>query len=245
MIGNKLVFFGIPLVDVYSVDNALELVVPLGQNPVKAAALLGGLDLLGVGGADGGDVVGVHQACLQHVHLAVGEDVLVRPDVGVEEVHAGECSLICQVVDGEHRLCAHEELASVHLQKIGNKACSPVMAVKDIRFEVYCLAQLQRGLAHKSKAEEVVAVRSEACVAVDSDSVVEDLVTYKVIDYSSDRLHTDLDLLSPIEHRDIELAHKLSAVLDLHVVCRNHYAGIMAFLNQSRRQCSDYISKSA
>ena len=92
-IGSRVVFLGID-----AVQDAHQIPRPGPQQPVQLFAVIGGLDLLGVGGAHGGDLLGVHQARLHEGALAV-ELQLVR---GVH-VHA-QGDQVLDLADGEQAL---------------------------------------------------------------------------------------------------------------------------------------------
>ena len=116
--------------------------------------------------------------------------------------------------------------------------------MQDIRLEIDGLAQLECCLAHQCESEEVVAVGCEACVSVDSLSVVEHGVAHEVVDGLFDLLHADLDLLGSVQHGNVELADQLSRVLEFRVVCGNDDSGIMAFIDQCGRKSSYNIGES-
>ena len=80
----------------------------VAQQAVQAAALLGGLDLAGVGRADRGDAAGILQARLHERQLAVVlhavrlHEVQRQPELG--ELVRREQPLVGDVVDREHRV---------------------------------------------------------------------------------------------------------------------------------------------
>ena len=62
---------GVPHAVVDAVHDAPQLVAVVAQVVLQLFAVLGGLDLPGVGAAHGGDAVGVGQAALEHVGVLI------------------------------------------------------------------------------------------------------------------------------------------------------------------------------
>ena len=81
---------GVPLSVVDAVDDAREVVLPLSEEALKAVAVLGGLDLAGVGVRDRGEPRGVKDAGLQVVDRASGEALLVELVADATEADPGE-----------------------------------------------------------------------------------------------------------------------------------------------------------
>ena len=65
---------GVPQCVVYAIEDSDEIVAAVLQDAVHAAAEFRGEDLAGIGGADGGDPVGVAQPGLQERHLLIELD---------------------------------------------------------------------------------------------------------------------------------------------------------------------------
>ncbi len=96
---------GAPVAVVDAIEDAAEPIGARGQQTLQAAAVLGGLDFPCIGGADGADPVGVHQAALDEGQLVVEFQAVQGPPVRRQfQLHQGlgrEQPLVGQVVDGE------------------------------------------------------------------------------------------------------------------------------------------------
>ena len=70
-----------------AVEDAAQLVAVVGDNPLQAVGIEGVLELVGVGGGDGGHVVGGIDSPFHQIHVSVvGQHVLVEVPV-VEPEH--------------------------------------------------------------------------------------------------------------------------------------------------------------
>ena len=106
------------------------------QHALQTKAVFGGLDLLRVLPADGGEIVGIADRALQEIHLAVelqlthGEQVprqhQQRQDLGRKQ------TLVSQIVNGEdaRRLRESRVFAIERLQQNRNQRRLPVMAMR-------------------------------------------------------------------------------------------------------------------
>ena len=108
------------------------LVRPLGEQPVEAAAELGAGDLLGVGRADGGDMVGVDDPRLEEGDAAVELDA-VEAEGGlgngeVVEPRRVELALVREIVDRHHG----RGLAAAPAQVAGGERGRPVVEMEDV-----------------------------------------------------------------------------------------------------------------
>ena len=126
-------------VGVDAVQYAREHVLPLLHEAVQPLAVVGGLDLLGVGGAHGGDPIGEHDAALHageepiELQIVRGEVALVEAQVGVEPMEVEE-PLELQIVDGVDRADPAVPLVDAVLgpKQHAQQPALPVVAVEDV-----------------------------------------------------------------------------------------------------------------
>ena len=139
---NLVVGCGVILLHVNAVEDARQVVVARAQQAVQVFAVVGGLDFLRVGGADGGDFVRVDDAGLQVVgateilQLVVREGA-VRQAQHVLHVADAKHALIAEVVDGEHRAdgVILGQALVLDAQQRRDHAGLPVMSVNHVRDE--------------------------------------------------------------------------------------------------------------
>ena len=126
----------IPDVQIDAVEYAAELVGMGAQHPVEAVAETGGLNLLGVGGADGGDPVGEHDTALEHGKVAEELQGFGGPPFGGQvqaaEFLVGKHAAVGQVVDRVHAGRGVRR----QLEQGGQQAGLPVMGVHHVGFPV-------------------------------------------------------------------------------------------------------------
>ena len=154
-------------VHVDAVQDAAQLILLLPQQGVQAIAEPGVQDLLGIGGADGGDFVGGLEGALHEVGAAVVlHDVLVpaADAAGVLQDLQAILALVGDVVDGKDGLDPVElvQMTVVQVQIHGDQGRLPVVAVDDVGGEI----QIEQGLQHRTGEEgEPLAVVVEAVQA--------------------------------------------------------------------------------
>ena len=109
--GDVLIRSGIVGIGIDAVQNAAQLILLLAQQAVQTVAEPRVEDLHGIGGADGGDLVGSLEGALHKVCAAIVlHDVLVpaADAAGIFQNVGAVLALVGNVVDGEHRLDAVE-----------------------------------------------------------------------------------------------------------------------------------------
>ncbi len=152
---------GVVGVHVDAVQDAAELVLLLAQQSVQTVAEPRVEDLLCVGGADGGDLVGSLDGALHEVGAAVVlHDMLVAAAdaAGVFQNIGAVLALIGDVVDGEDGLDAVElvQMTIVQVQVHRHQSGLPVVAVDDIGGEVDVEQGLQHGAGEEGEALAVI-----------------------------------------------------------------------------------------
>ena len=176
------ILFRVVVVHVDAVENATQMAAARAQQALEPLAVIGGLDLLGVAGADGGDLIRIDQAGLQVVRAAValelvGGEQAVAQAQGVLHVLDAEDALVLQVVDGEGRahLAVEGEVAVLDIEQRGDHAGLPVVAVDDVRLE----AQVRQRV-DDCAAEVAVALVLVAAHAVDVGAAEVVLIVHEV-----------------------------------------------------------------
>ena len=164
-LGQALVPPGVIHLGVDAVEDAAQLVAVVGDNPLQAMGIEGVLELVGVGGGDGGHVVGGIDSPFHQIHVSVvGQHVLVEVPV-VEPEHilqslAAVSALVLDVVDGEHALGVAELGDAVALlQQIdGHQGGLPVVAVEHVWMPVQPAHALHHSPGEVGEALAIVVV---------------------------------------------------------------------------------------
>ena len=100
------------MLHVDAVQDAGELVIVVRNDALQTVGVKGVLQFLGVGGGDGGDIIGGVDGALDQVHVpVVGEHIfseiaLIQPQHVPQDIPV-ELSLVLDVVDGEHAPGVH------------------------------------------------------------------------------------------------------------------------------------------
>ena len=137
---------------------------PLGQQAVEAAAVFGPRDLLGVGGADRRDMVGVDQPGLEERDAAIELDAVETEGGGrngeVVEPRSVELALVGEIVDRHDRRRA----PAAPTQVAGGERGRPVVEMQQVGPPAVDAAhrQVGRGEAEPGETDRVV---GEFCAA--------------------------------------------------------------------------------
>ena len=136
----------------------------LPQQAVQAAAELLGRDFPGVARADRGDDVGVDDAGLQAVELAVELDArgreIIPGQIRQRDIGGREQSLVGQVVDGQagRAACSPALLASADAEQAAGQAGLPVVHVHHLRLPRQVQRQVRHALGEEDEPLGVVGV---------------------------------------------------------------------------------------
>ena len=158
MCSDMLILRRVEHLGVNAVENSAEIGRPVAENLAEAVGILGGFDLLGIGGADGADFIGKGDAGFHKVSTAVKLQHLGRIVFRVNPqkiLHEGKIkpALEGNVMDGEEifylLLHATGVLGS---GEEGNHGCVPVIALDDIR----CKIQKGQGIQNGTGEEAVL-----------------------------------------------------------------------------------------
>ena len=190
------------------------MVHPGPQQAVQAFAIVGSLDLLGIGGGYGGHLVGKHDAAL---HAGAHAEELQRlagvgPRAQVQQIlhHVdGEEALILEVVngvDGADVLVVLEVLV-LSLQQDRDQARLPVVAVDHVGDEVDLRQRFQHGPAEVGEALALVTAHAVDIIASEILLVIHEIEG----DAGIDQLHDAHVLAAPAEI-DIEIEHVLHLI---------------------------------
>ena len=172
--GEQRVGLGVPHLGVDAVDDAVQRPGAGGDQPVEAHAEVRGLDLLGIGRADGGDRARVGEAGLQVADAAEELDPVeargLRRQLERGEDAGGKAALEGDVVDRHHRRPRH----AVEAQVGGREARLPVVRVHEIGQELrhHPHGDVGRGAAERAEAAPVVRVVGAARVAIGTAGAV-------------------------------------------------------------------------
>ena len=244
------ILLGVIVVHVDAVEDAHQVVAARAQQALQPLAVVGGLDLLGVAGADGRDLVGVDKAGLEVVCAAVALE-LVRGEQAVAQAQRilhvldAEDALILQVVDGEGRahLAVEREVTVLDVEQRGDHAGLPVVAVDEVRLE----AQVRQRV-DDCAAEVAIALVLVAAHAIDVGAAEVVLIVHKV---ERDALvHQGLDaavLVTPAQ-LDLKLAlvlHLLAEGIGDGAVQRQDDAHVHALALQHGRQSARHVGQAA
>ena len=176
---------GIVAVHIDAVEDAMELAGIELHNALHAVGIVGVAQLLGIGGAYGGNGVAGHQGALEEVHIAVHGDGTVGKPAGsqAEEVlqsFFAITALIFNIMDSENGLdSAHLAPAdTLVLQINGDQSSLPVIAVDDLRHKSH------GGQQGDDRAGEEAEALTVIIVAVQSVALEVVLVVHKVPDHT-------------------------------------------------------------
>ncbi len=145
-----------------AVENSDQIRRALPQDAFETEALLGGHDLLGVGGADGGDLVGKQQPAFEKVDVVVIFEKLRREVVWIEiqkrPESLAEDTLEAEIVDRKDDFCRGNFSVARGLdsQKDCRESGLPVVAMHDVGG--MAAQDLERGAAEKNKTLGVVGI---------------------------------------------------------------------------------------
>ena len=243
--GDVLVGGGVVGIHVDAVQNAAQLILLFPQQSVQTVAEPGVQDLLCVGGADRGDLVGRLKSTLHEVGAAIVlHDVLVTAAdaAGIFQNVGAVLALVGNVVDGEHRLDAVEliQMAVVQVQVHGHQSSLPVVAVDDVRGEVDVEQGLQHGTGEEGEALAVI-VKAVEAAALEVILVVEEVVGHAV--------HFSLEqatVLAAPAHGNGVVGHIFQHLAVLQVTVQRHdNAGVHAVLDQCLGQCTGHVGQTA
>ena len=208
---------GVEMVDVDTVDDALQVLSAASQHPIEPLAERGGLDLACIGWGYGGYGVAVVERALHEVDGVGSAGELERGcrNVGeaadVFEHGCGELPLKRNVVDGEDGLYVFVERKSlVELaEKYGRESGVPIVAMKDVGSEAF--GEVLKALADRLGEEcEALAVVEEAVgiVAIEVALVVDEDVCHSVVLQALE----SAVLIAPAEAH-VEVSHVLHLLL--------------------------------
>ena len=156
--GKLTVGLGVKDLGIQTVDNAAQVIAAIDERLVHTLAEAGGLDLLGIAGADGVYLVRIDAGALHKVDAAVvlNAEMVVPIAVHTEEVGneiEAELTLEGDIVDGENSLDARLHLVIIlGFQQEGDEGGVPVVAVKHFRYKI----QMGDGLKHCPLEEGVL-----------------------------------------------------------------------------------------
>ena len=224
----------------------------ISQVLVKRLAVCRGLNLAGVGIADGGDTVGIGDAALEHIRVLiallhchdikhiVGQTgpVFYRRDI----VNALEA----EVMYREYCPRAADGSIVEHPAKIhGYKSRLPVMAVNDIRYPVHVIKRSKRSLAEEAILGNVVHK-----VGIGIPVGEEILIVYKIIGHAVIHIlhYADVKISSGAAKIHIKLAavnHLVLIFLRDALIARENYSHIAVHLCKRTRQGVHNVAKSA
>ena len=238
------------LLGVDAVEYAAEVVNPAAQQAVQALAVVGGLDLLGIGGADGGDLIGEHDAALH----AGAHAVELQGVAGVGQVAQvqqvldgvdGEQALVLQIVDGVDRLDVLEQLQLLVLQLVqhGDQAGLPVVAVQHVGDEI----DLGQRLHHRA-AEEGEALALVTAHAIDVVAAEILLVIHEIVGDAGIFQRFDADILPAPAEVDVEVQHVLHLLAPFRtdgLIKGEDDANVLAGLQDLPGQRADHVRKAA
>ena len=220
------------------------------EQAVQTLAVIGGLDLLGVGGADGGDLVRVDEAGLHAVRGAVVLELVVSEDAVAQAEHIlelvdAEHALVLQVVDGVDRLDIGiaRQMRVLDLQQRGDHARLPVVGVDDVREEADQRQGVQHGTAEEAVTLVLVAAQTVDIAAAEVILVVDEIEGDAVL-----LQHLNAAVLLAPAKLDLEVdqvAHCVRIFLRDRGVQRQNDAHIMPFAGKNRRQRANNIRQSA
>ena len=202
-------------------------------------------DLLGIGGADGGDLVGGLDRALHEVGTAVifhNMGVASADAAGILENVQTVLALVGNVVDGKDRFDTAEliQVTVVQVQVNGGQGRLPVVAVDDVRLEIGVEQHFEDGTGEEGEA---LAVIIEAVQATTLEIV---LVIDEVVDNTVALGLEEAAVLAAPADRHAEVGDIGQAILEFQVTVQRHdNTGVDAVLDQSLGQCTGHVGQAA
>ena len=183
--GQAVIVGGIIQRGVDAVQDTAQLVAVVGNDALQTVGVEGILELAGIGGGDGGDIVGGVDGPLHQVHVPmVGQHMLVEV-AGVETEQILQqllavAALVLDVVDGKDRLGPIElGHTGALLQQIdGSQGGLPVIGVDHIGVPVQVGGGLHHGTGEEGETLGVV------IVAVETGALEVVLVIHEIIGHA-------------------------------------------------------------
>ena len=241
---------GIVVRHVDAIEHAEHFMLARAEQTIQPLTVVCRLNFLGIGRADGGDDVGIHQRSLHEVRAAVAFQLVVRPQAVAQTQHVlhfadAEHALILQIVDGEHGLDVREErqVGILNFQQCGHHAGLPVMRMNHVGLEVQQRQGVQRRAAEETKAFVLVAAH-----AVDIRTAEIELVVHKVELHAVLFQQFNAAVLTAPAQRDLEVGHMghlVNILLRHRRIQGQHHAHVVTLLRQNRRQRADNIRQTA
>ena len=233
-----------------AVQDAAQHVPARAQQPVQPLAVIGRKDFLRVSGGDGGNAVGKHQSALDERALAVEFQIIrrVRPVAQRKQLLRARNrvqSLELQIVNGEHGLdvLIQRQRRVLRLQKHGNQAGLPVVAVQNVGHKVDLGNRFQHGLAEIGKPLALVLAASIDIVAAEVLLVVHEIINHAV----ALQLFNAHILAAPAKV-DIEIQNVLQLLAHARVdgaVQRQNHAHVRALARQRLGQRAHHVRQTA
>ena len=202
-------------------------------------------DLLGVGGADRGDLVGGLDGALHEVGAAVVLHHMGVPRAdaaGILQDIQAVLALVGDVVDGEHRLDAVElvQVAVVQVQVDGRQRGLPVVAVDDVGLEIGIEQHFEDGAGEEGEALAVI-VEAVQAAALE--------VVFVVDEIEGNALVLGLEqaaVLAAPAHRHAEVGHIGQGVFVFQVAVQRHdHTAVHTVLDQRFGQRPGHIGQTA
>ena len=169
--GSQGIVLRIPKAVVNTVEDTGDLVPVLIKHAVEATAEVLRLNLLGIAGANRGNLVRQDNATFQAIQPAVeldaGAGEVFAGQIRQPKVQAPEITLIGEIVDREDRL----ERKALRANEGGNKGRLPIMGVDDVGKRIEVAGQLHDRLAEKDKPAGIVRI-VPAAAAVELTTVI-------------------------------------------------------------------------
>ena len=205
------------------------------------------MELAGIGGTDGGDLIGGHQGGLHQIHIAVHGDGAVIEPIAVQAQQIlhnmrPKTALILDIMDGEHGFDTAQLLlpAGRILQIHGDQRRLPVVAVDHLRHILQPGQQRHHRPAEKGEALAVVIFAVEAS-ALEIALVIHEIPCHALILQGEQAAI----LVAPAQiHIDVAAKSHFFAplVADLSVKGQDH-RHLVAVFGQGRRQTARHVGK--
>src|SRR3954451_13508843 len=153
---------GIPLLDVDSIDDSVELEREAAQDSIESRAMLARLDFTRVRRRNRRDLIGQDDAALHQIEVAEMLERVRRPIAAVqserhEALHARD-ALIVEIVDRVNRSRVSERAAAPKsgVEINGQQRGVPVVRVDNVRRNAEALAAANNGPAEEREALDAV-----------------------------------------------------------------------------------------
>ena len=244
------IVLGIVFAGIDAVEYAGQMVLLGAEQAVHALAVIGGLNLFGIGGTDCGDLVTIDQTGLHEVGAAIALQLVIGIIFIAQRQHIlhilnAKNALVLQVVDGEHSTYGRVErqLIILDAQQGRDHTALPVVGVDDIRLEADQGQTVEYAAAEEAKPLMLVAAHAVNVAAAKVIFVVHEVIGDAVVHQRFDAAV----LFAPTQvHLEVQfMLHLVHVFFGDSAVQGQDHAHVVSFFSKHRRKRTHHVGQTA